>query len=135
MERAAMRQLVDHHIGLTDRYQRLLGDRLTRPEQRTIRRDLNRLTPPTVRARTRALRVDIRHLRVRLEHRYGGAPAVAIPPVLKSIAQCESHGDPRAVSGVGGTGDPAAASETEQDRRAAVLYRTGGPSHWPVCGR
>ena len=36
---------------------------------------------------------------------------------------------------VGGSGDPAAASETEQDRRAAILYRTGGPGHWPVCGR
>ena len=65
---------------------------------------------------------------------------------------CESHGNPRAISpggtyrgkyqfsfstwaSVGGKGDPAAASETEQDRRAAILYRTGGPGHWPVCGR
>ena len=65
---------------------------------------------------------------------------------------CESHGNPRAISAggqyrgkyqfafstwrsVGGKGDPARASETEQDRRAAKLYRTGGPRHWPVCGR
>ena len=77
--------------------------------------------------------------------RYGGAPNVPIPAVLESIAQCESHGDPRAISAggtyrgkyqfsfstwasVGGKGDPAAASETEQDRRAAMLYRTGGPA-------
>ena len=73
-------------------------------------------------------------------------------PCSQSIAQCESHGNPRAISAggtyrgkyqfsfstwatVGGKGDPAAASETEQDRRAAMLYRTGGPGHWPVCGR
>ena len=79
-------------------------------------------------------------------------PNVPIPAVLASIAQCESHGNPRAISpggtyrgkyqfsfstwaSVGGKGDPAAASETEQDRRAAILYRTGGPGHWPVCGR
>jgi Transglycosylase-like domain len=76
---------------------------------------------------------------------------VPIPAVLESIAHCESHGDPRAISAggtyrgkyqfsfstwasVGGEGDPAAASETEQDRRAAMLYRSG-PGHWPVCGR
>ncbi len=75
-----------------------------------------------------------------------------IPPVLKAIARCESHGEPRAISAggtyrgkyqfsfstwksVGGKGDPAAASETEQDRRAAILYKAGGPAHWPVCGR
>lgn len=76
----------------------------------------------------------------------------AVPPQLAAIAQCESHGDPRAISAngtyrgkyqfsfstwasVGGKGDPAQASEAEQDRRAAILYRTGGPGHWPVCGR
>lgn len=69
---------------------------------------------------------------------------------LASIASCESGGDPTAVSAdgryrgkyqflpatweaVGGRGDPAAAPETEQDRLAAKLYRTGGPGHWPVC--
>ncbi|UUY06140.1 transglycosylase family protein [Svornostia abyssi] len=36
---------------------------------------------------------------------------------------------------VGGKGDPAAASEAEQDRRAAILYRRSGPAPWPVCGR
>ena len=152
MTQAAMRQLVDHHIGLTRRYQRLMGERLSRPERRDIRQELGQLTPPKVRAETRELRVDIRKLRSRLEHKYGGAPDVAIPPVLRSIAFCESRGNPRAISAggtyrgkyqfsfstwaaVGGNGDPAAASEPEQDRRAAMLYRTGGPGHWPVCGR
>jgi hypothetical protein len=79
------------------------------------------------------------------------APDVSIPPQLAQIAQCESHGDPQAIGGggayrgkyqfdmgtwasVGGQGDPAAASEAEQDKRAAILYSRTGPSQWPVCG-
>jgi Transglycosylase-like domain len=70
---------------------------------------------------------------------------------LNSIAACESGGDPTAVSpdgtyrgkyqfdygtwaSVGGSGDPAAASETEQDYRAALLYSRSGSSPWPICG-
>lgn len=70
---------------------------------------------------------------------------------LEAIAACESHGNPRSVSsdgtyrgkyqfsrgtwaGVGGEGDPARASELEQDLRAAMLYRESGPGHWPSCG-
>ena len=79
------------------------------------------------------------------------APAVPIPGVLASIANCESHGNPTAIGGggafrgkyqftysawasVGGTGDPAAAPEAEQDRRAAMLLARSGTSPWPVCG-
>jgi peptidoglycan hydrolase-like protein with peptidoglycan-binding domain len=71
---------------------------------------------------------------------------------LAAIAQCESGGNPQAVGGggqyrgkyqftreswaaVGGSGDPAAAPEAEQDRRAAMLYAQSGASSWPVCGR
>jgi lysozyme family protein len=71
--------------------------------------------------------------------------------VLARIAQCESGGDPTAVSSsgayrgkyqfsratwreLGGTGDPAAAPEAEQDQRAAVLYAQRGTAPWPVCG-
>ena len=36
---------------------------------------------------------------------------------------------------MGGKGDPARASEREQDYRAAKLYRTAGSGQWPVCGR
>ena len=78
-------------------------------------------------------------------------PAPAVPPHLESIAACESGGDPTAVGGgglyrgkyqfsvetwqaVGGTGDPAAAPEAEQDRRAAILYAQSGAGQWPVCG-
>jgi len=35
---------------------------------------------------------------------------------------------------VGGSGDPAAAPEAEQDYRAALLYAQSGSSPWPVCG-
>lgn len=78
----------------------------------------------------------------------GGAPANAH---LAAIAQCESGGDPTAVSAggqyrglyqfsfstwasVGGSGDPAAASPAEQHKRAAILYERAGASPWPVCG-
>jgi hypothetical protein len=70
---------------------------------------------------------------------------------LESIAACESGGDPTIVSAdgsyrgkyqfdfgtwesVGGSGDPAAAPEAEQDYRAALLYAQSGSSPWPVCG-
>ena len=35
---------------------------------------------------------------------------------------------------VGGSGLPSNASPAEQDYRAALLWRTGGSGHWPVCG-
>jgi hypothetical protein len=70
---------------------------------------------------------------------------------LDSIAACESGGDPAAVSSdgtyrgkyqfdygtwgsVGGSGDPAAAPEAEQDYRAALLYSRSGSNPWPICG-
>jgi peptidoglycan hydrolase-like protein with peptidoglycan-binding domain len=75
---------------------------------------------------------------------------VRIPPVLKRIAHCESGGNPRAISpggtyrgkyqfdrqtwqAMGGRGDPARASEAEQDRRALALLRARGTSPWPNC--
>lgn len=79
------------------------------------------------------------------------APSSAGAP-LQAIARCESGGNPHAVSSsgqyggkyqfsqstwqsVGGSGNPAAASEAEQDRRAAILYSQQGAKPWPVCGR
>ena len=78
-------------------------------------------------------------------------PAASVSAALERIAQCESGGNPRAVSsnglyfgkyqfslgtwqGVGGQGNPADASEQEQDQRAAMLYARSGPAPWPVCG-
>ena len=79
------------------------------------------------------------------------APDVAVPGALQAIAACESGGNPSAIGGggayrgkyqfdrgtwasVGGSGDPAAAPEAEQDRRAAMLYARAGASPWPTCG-
>jgi Transglycosylase-like domain/Putative peptidoglycan binding domain len=76
--------------------------------------------------------------------------SVTLPLVLRRIAQCESGGNPRAVSpggtyrgkyqfsretwrNLGGTGDPAAAPEWLQDRLALKLYRQAGTSPWPNC--
>ena len=36
---------------------------------------------------------------------------------------------------MGGSGSPAAAPESEQDMRAAMLYEQSGPGQWPVCGQ
>ncbi|HEY6758961.1 MAG TPA: transglycosylase family protein [Baekduia sp.] len=71
---------------------------------------------------------------------------------LARIAQCESGGNPAAVSAdgtyrgkyqftratwrqMGGSGDPADAPESEQDARAAQLLAQAGTTPWPVCGK
>ena len=89
-----------------------------------------------------------RHLR-----RPAAPPTSAIPPQLQAIAACESGGNPRAVDAQrhvprpvpvrlpapgrpsAARGDPAAAPEVEQYRRAAMLYARAGAAPWPVCGR
>jgi len=70
--------------------------------------------------------------------------------LLERIAQCESGGNPRAVSAdgryrgkyqfsratwraLGGAGDPAAAPESVQDAMAAKLLAARGTSPWPNC--
>lgn len=149
MHRAAKRQLIDRHMYFARKLGQLRSDPLT-PGQRGRRRvALHSFSLPELRVSTRRIARDVREARQR---RFGGAPNVPLPPVLEAIAQCESNGDPRAISAggtyrgkyqfsfstwasVGGKGDPAAASETEQDRRAAILLKTGGAGHWPVCGR
>jgi hypothetical protein len=92
--------------------------------------------------------------RVRKARAASGGLALAggVPGNLQAIAACESGGNPRAVGGggafrgkyqftyatwqaVGGSGDPAAAPEGEQDARAARLYASAGAGQWPVCGR
>lgn len=83
--------------------------------------------------------------------RFAVLPGEVSRETLEAIAACESGGDPRIVSAdgsyrgkyqfdfgtwesVGGSGDPAAAPEDEQDYRAALLYARSGSSPWPVCG-
>jgi outer membrane protein TolC len=107
----------------------------------------------------RLIRVQVH--RIRIAHRaevrkqrqelFANLPGGVAMATLDSIASCESGGDPTAVSSdgsyrgkyqfdygtwesVGGSGDPAAAPEPEQDYRAALLYSRSGSSPWPICG-
>jgi soluble lytic murein transglycosylase-like protein len=90
-------------------------------------------------------------LRRERRERYASLPGGVSQETLDAIGACESGGDPTAVSSdgtyrgkyqfdygtwesMGGSGDPAAASEQEQDYRAALLYAASGSSPWPVCG-
>jgi peptidoglycan hydrolase-like protein with peptidoglycan-binding domain len=80
------------------------------------------------------------------------ASGVGVGPrsTLQKIAECESGGDPTAISpdgryrgkyqfsratwrSLGGEGDPARASEAEQDRMARLLMKRQGPGAWPNC--
>ena len=97
-----------------------------------------------------------RHARLRRQQAQEAAQYASLPggvslSTLDAIGACESGGDPTAVSSdgtyrgkyqfdygtwasVGGSGDPAAAPEAEQDYRAALLYAQSGSSPWPICG-
>ena len=76
--------------------------------------------------------------------------SVRVPAILTQIAECESGGNPRAISpggqyrgkyqfsretwrNLGGSGDPADAPEWQQDRLALKLYRLRGTAPWPNC--
>jgi hypothetical protein len=116
-----------------DRYSELIAATTARTEERQ-------------RADARKQR-EAREEGEKFEHLPGGVTMAT----LESIAACESGGNPEAVSSdgtyrgkyqfdqgtwesVGGHGDPAAAPESEQDYRAALLYSESGSSPWPVCG-
>jgi hypothetical protein len=113
------------------------------PLERPVRR-FHRAIHDHVRAIRAAQRKQRREL-------FAALPAGVSRATLEAIAACESGGDPTIVSAdgsyrgkyqfsfstwasVGGSGDPAAASEAEQDYRAALLYASAGSSPWPVCG-
>ena len=104
-------------------------------------------------ASTDQLRKRVEALRERVRNAADASVVAGVPrETLEAIASCESGGDPTAVSSdgtyrgkyqfdrgtwssVGGSGDPAAAPEAEQDYRAAVLYQRAGSSPWPICGQ
>ena len=120
---------------------------------------VDRYSELIVRRTVKAERVHKAHARKRREAReareeqeqFESLPGGVTMATLESIASCESGGDPEVVSSdgtyrgkyqfdqgtwesVGGSGDPAAAPEAEQDYRAALLYSESGSSPWPICG-
>jgi hypothetical protein len=115
---------------------------------RAFRRRVSDEPPTRLARRVRALRRDLK--RAHRAARRESGPAAA-SPTLEAIAACESGGNPGTNTGngfygkfqftietwrsVGGNGNPAAAGEAEQNKRAAMLYAREGASPWPVCGR
>ncbi len=137
-------RLVRTNLRLARREARLSGDRLRKGYGRSVRDD----AVSVIRARNQRLRKRV----ARLERRQRTAATSTASAPLQAIAACESGGNPSAIGGggqyrgkyqfststwaaVGGSGDPAAASEAKQDKRAAMLYARTGASSWPVCGR
>jgi hypothetical protein len=117
---------------------------------RAYRRRVHDEPPARLAHRVRDLRRDLKDTR-RAERRRARSANASASPTLEAIAACESGGNPATDTGngfygkfqftlqtwasVGGSGNPAAASEAEQNRRAALLYAREGASPWPVCGR
>jgi hypothetical protein len=110
----------------------------------------HKLDSAVKRARVERRRTLRAKARKRARARAAAAPAAS--PQLEAIAACESGGNPAAIGGggayrgkyqfdygtwasVGGSGDPAAAPEAEQDKRAQMLLDRSGTSPWPVCGQ
>ena len=144
-------RLVHRYLKLRNRANRLIARRDGRRVPRRVR--TAKQAQWSNRGLQRAIRVmrkRIRNVRADLYDRLAGLTS-AVRATLNGIAACESHGNPRAIGGggayrgkyqfsygtwasVGGKGDPAAASEREQDRRAAMLLTRSGRGHWPVCG-
>jgi Transglycosylase-like domain len=139
--RVAKTPLVTRDVRLARRVARLQGERLKPGYRTTVRAwSITKLTRHHAHLR-RELRAAKRAARQR---------ASAASPQLEAIATCESGGNPRTDTGngfygkyqftldtwqaVGGSGNPAQASEAEQNRRAAQLLAQAGPGQWPVCG-
>ena len=143
-ERTAAAAMRDHtrdravhgYVRAALRHADLSGRRASRG---ALERRAAKMAPRALARATRELRAEAREL------------DVPIPPVMHRIADCESHGDPRAIGGggafrgalqfmrstwesVGGEGDPAAAPLEEQLRRGAILMARSGSSPWPHCG-
>jgi hypothetical protein len=131
--------LVRHDVRIARKLAALRGHKLRRGYRATI-------------TRWPAARIE-RHtakLRGRLRRARRAQTASTASPALQAIAACESGGNPRTDTGngfygkyqftpqtwqaIGGSGNPASASEAEQDRRAARLLATAGAGQWPVCG-
>jgi hypothetical protein len=132
--------LVRHDVRLAHRLAAVRGAKLRRGYRATI----TAWPAARIERHTATLRRKLRRARRAQAARSTASPA------LQAIAACESGGNPRADTGngfygkyqftlqtwqaIGGSGNPAQASEAEQDRRAARLLATAGAAQWPVCG-
>ena len=144
-------RLVHRYLKLRNRANRLIAHRDRRRAPRRVQTAKQaQWSNRALLHATRVLRKRIRNVRADLHDRRAGLTP-SVRAVLSRIAYCESKGNPRAIGGggayrgkyqfsfgtwasVGGRGDPAAAPEREQDRRAAMLLTRSGAGHWPVCG-
>jgi hypothetical protein len=115
------------------------------------RKHARKAVTPALEHRVRTLKTKLAAARTPAPAATTAAASSAPSATLEAIAACESGGNPAANTGngfygkyqftqstwasVGGTGNPAAASEAEQDARAAQLYAQQGSAPWPVCGR
>ena len=143
-------KLVKRFLKLRNRANRLLATRAGRRVPKPVH-TAKQVNWPSHELRRAIRKLEKRIRRVRRHLRERRAVTAGIRATLEQIAACESHGNPRAIGGggsfrgkyqftygtwaaVGGKGDPAAASEAEQDMRAALLLQRSGSSPWPVCG-
>jgi hypothetical protein len=143
---AAKIPLVRRDVRLARRIAHVRGTHLRHGYRHTVQR----FTVEKLTRHHRHLRRELR--RARREAREAReTPASTASPALQAIAACESGGNPTTDTGngfygkyqftqetwqaVGGSGNPAAASQSEQDRRAAALYAQAGAGQWPVCGQ
>lgn len=153
MRRAALAVLVGALVGVVLAAAADAGTSTDPPTMTALRHQLARERVQVDRLTDR-LRRELRRTRARVDRlrravRAGGIAAANAH--LAAIAACESGGRPGAISpggtyrgkyqfdlptwrSVGGTGDPAAAPEIEQDWRAWLLYQRRGAQPWPVCG-
>jgi hypothetical protein len=141
--------LVTKDLRLARRVARVEGERLAPGYTHTVRSwSLTKLT-----RHHRHLRRELRSARrARAQARaHARVAASTASPALEAIAACESGGNPQTDTGngfygkyqftldtwqaIGGAGNPAQASEAEQDRRAAALLAQAGAGQWPVCGQ
>jgi hypothetical protein len=113
------------------------------------RKDARKAVTPVLKHRVKTLKTKLAAARTPAPA--AASTAGAPSATLQAIAACESGGNPATNTGngfygkyqftqstwasVGGTGNPAAASEAEQDARAAQLYAQQGSAPWPVCGQ
>jgi len=139
-------RLMPRAISAAGKVARVKGAHFSRASER---RELRGASPGELRAEIRQSRRRLARAKKAVARKAAANTTAA--PHLEAIAACESGGNPATNTGngfygkyqftqstwasVGGSGNPAAAPEAEQDRRAAMLYARQGSSPWPVCGR